>query len=485
MGTVPNSPGETGAIEGPVASIEQSSSSVPICQLLEDLTGETAPLPKQVANACPSFPVTGLGYSQLNEFLLLLGYDRVTESFFQFLKDGSLDYELGSCIGSVEELEAGIERARRLFLLVYGNVKFGFKRMASDGAELSYYYYAWTQPADLRMYELRHAPSYPVDPIPPAETYYLGYVVKDELDLRLKSNPNDATALKQQAELVRVREKGLCNHHAYLASDHLDVYVATSMRKRHEFLEIAEFTKQIFQTEKLEKLNLRWFDPTQAYCGERIDKGLSEALMLKRAACTLYLGQESDTLGKDSELASTLAQGKPVIAYLPCPTDSEVETWVSRLSEMYEKPEHEVLLDRLQVFSPELAWSDRRVRGWLDDPGSMDRTVALNVLTKKTRQHYDRRAKTLKETHPLGIQVKLDNGVANGVLVVRNIADCAELIYRIMSGTLEFRTEKKEIDGSQYVILRETISKSIFRVMTGDAMLTNAFWNFYLQPSKD
>ena len=39
--------------------------------------------------------------------------------------------------------------------------------------------------------------------------------------------------------------------------------------------------------------------------------------MLKRACCTVYSVQDTDTLGKDSELASTLAQGKPVIAYVP------------------------------------------------------------------------------------------------------------------------------------------------------------------------
>ena len=46
-------------------------------------------------------------------------------------------------------------------------------------------------------------------------------------------------------------------------------------------------------------------------------EGLAEALMLRRAACTIYFAQENDTLGKDSELASTLAQGKPVIAFVP------------------------------------------------------------------------------------------------------------------------------------------------------------------------
>ena len=79
------------------------------------------------------------------------------------------------------------------------------------------------------------------------------------------------------------------------------------MRRRHEYLEIAEFTNAVFQDDRVRDLHLRWFDPTQAYCIDRIDKGLAEALMLKRAKCTLYLAQELDTLGKDSELASTLA----------------------------------------------------------------------------------------------------------------------------------------------------------------------------------
>ena len=65
------------------------------------------------------------------------------------------------------------------------------------------------------------------------------------------------------------------------------------------------------------KLKLRYFDPTQSLCENRIDKGLVEGLMLKRASCTIYMAQEIDTMGKDSELAATLAQRKPVIAYVP------------------------------------------------------------------------------------------------------------------------------------------------------------------------
>lgn len=206
--------------------------------------------------------------------------------------------------------------------------------------------------------------------------------------------------------------------------------------------------------------------------------------MLKRAKCTLYLAQESDTFGKDSELASTLAQGKPVIAYVPSPTDQEVLDSVTRLSLLYSQNEASVILERLQALSPNLAWDDAQVRRWLDVPAEMDRDRALTLLVRTARDHYDKRAGTLKDSHPLGIQVNLDTGVANGVLVVRSIADCAELIFRIITRTLQFCIEKKTIENVEYHYLREKVSKSIFRVMTGDAMLTNSFWNFYLEPSE-
>src|SRR5689334_21124835 len=92
---------------------------------------------------------------------------------------------------------------------------------------------------------------------------------------------------------------GKRNQEAYLASDHMDVYVATSMREKHEFLQVSRISDKIFKDELLKSRNLRYFDPTQAYCEDRIDKGISEGLMLKRAICTIYMAQESDTLGKD------------------------------------------------------------------------------------------------------------------------------------------------------------------------------------------
>jgi hypothetical protein len=452
-----------------------------IAKLLEALTGQRAPLPEG-QDGISSFPKSGLGYSQLNELLLLFGYDRVTRPFFQFLADGTLDYKPGCAIRSIEEFQTGVERARQLSLLFFGNVKFGFKKFGRDADELRFYH-ASTQPVDEEMFKNRHDPIHPVDPIPLDETYYLGYLIQKEINDQLAKSPNDDAALAARKVQERVVEKGIHNQHAYLVSDHLDVYVATSMRRKHEYVEVAQFANQLFKHDLIRELKLRWFDPTQAYCADRIDKGLAEALMLKRAKCTLYLAQESDTLGKDSELASTLAQGKPVIAYVPSPTEKDVVESVTTLSVLYGKSESLVILERLQAFSPNLAWENPQVRQWLDVPDKVDTKEALELLVKTAQGHYARRAEMLRESHPLGIQVNLDTGVANGVLVVRTLEDCAKLIRRIVTTTLQFSIDKKSIGDVEYHLLRENVSKSIFRVMTGDAMLSNSFWNFYLEPS--
>jgi hypothetical protein len=156
---------------------------------------------------------------------------------------------------------------------------------------------------------------------------------------------------------------------------------------------------------------------------------------------------------------------------------------MTRLKGLY--PDHDerlLTLEQLQIFDPGLAWRDSVVRRWLDGDEGFDLQIARERLSKSIASHYDRRARTLQEDHPLGIQVNLTTGVANGVLVVRTAEDCAELIRRVLMGTLEFDLETRIIEKQDYLLLKERISGSIFRVVTGDAMLTNAFWNFYLEP---
>jgi hypothetical protein len=256
------------------------------------------------------------------------------------------------------------------------------------------------------------------------------------------------------------------------------------MRARHEYANVSRFTKELFSSAALSKLNLRWFDPTQAFCGSRIDKGLAEALMLKRAKCTIYLAQESDTLGKDSELASTLAQGKTVIAFVPTVDQNDVERLIADIVQTTKQSQVAVVLDQLRVFDPTAAWQDVDVMLWVSAPEKADLNLVKATLLAKMREHYDKRAKMLKEDHPLGIQVNLESGVANGVLVVRTIGDCAELVKRVITRSLEFEVKDLDQQGGKFCVLREKISGCIYRLMTRDPMLTNAFWNFYLTPSE-
>jgi hypothetical protein len=195
--------------------------------------------------------------------------------------------------------------------------------------------------------------------------------------------------------------------------------------------------------------------------------------------------QETDTLGKDSELASTLAQGKPVIAYVPVGDKKYVDEMITNLKEIYgaEKSEKTLLLEQLQIFNSNLIWdhSNAELRGWIDSPDTIDIEKLKVLLYQAVKDKYEERANNLNAKHPLGIQVNLRSGVANGVLVVRNIPDCAKLLEAILLNNMQFYFDQK--DGNPVtsdLLLRESITKSIFRVKTGDMVLTNSFWNFYL-----
>lgn len=455
-----------------------------ILTLLEKLAGQEAPFGGRVPDevGCAFAKGDGdLGYSQLNELLLLFGFDRVNQPFFRFLLDRTTEYEPGDAFSTFEQLEEGVNEFRKIAILLYGNVKFAFKNLSRD-VELLESALAELEPLSQEEFSSRHAPILPVSPISSEDAYLTGYLIERELQERRK-DPNDHEAEALEARRVEIVERAKKNHRAYLASDHLDVYVATSMRDRHEFLSVSHLTTEIFNHDLLRPLKLRWFDPTQACCENRIDKGLSEALMLRRAACTLYLAQESDTLGKDSELASTLAQGKPVVAYLPTVDERYVDDHMKTVAAARpgEDPSSpSLLLDQLRRFDPAAAWESPDVRAWCETPSSADVTALRGRLQSRMKSHYDSRASTLCESHPLGIQVNLETGVANGVLVVRSVDECVRLIERIVTRNLELMIQET----GSYTAIRERISDCIFRVMTADAMLTNTFWNFYLNPAE-
>lgn len=108
-------------------------------KLLEDLTGEKLPLPEKLEAVEHPFGPSdaALGYSQLNELLLLAGLDRVHETFFSFLLKGDLEYVEGSGFESFQQLRDGVDQFRRLALMLFGNVKFAFKTLSTDADQLA------------------------------------------------------------------------------------------------------------------------------------------------------------------------------------------------------------------------------------------------------------------------------------------------------------------------------------------------------------
>lgn len=113
---------------------------------------------------------------------------------------------------------------------------------------------------------------------------------------------------------ARARQSALKHTELYLsmASD-LDVYVATSMRTRQQFRDMARTCELIFNHVAVKHLRLRYFDPTLSAAPGHEDKGLIECLMVKCAKVLIYMAGEKDSYGKDAEAAMALSLGRPVI----------------------------------------------------------------------------------------------------------------------------------------------------------------------------
>ncbi len=335
---------------------------------------------------------------------------------------------------------------------------------------------------------------------------------------------HDAQGLLEGIE--KSTAKGRRNTLRYLTWDYLDVYVATSMRERWEFEDTFD-AAQLILSPLAANLGVRYFDPTQSFEQSPVDKGLLESLMLKRARCTLYLAQETDTLGKDSELAATLAQGKPVVVFIPNYLDDRLEILRDRIEarplRYFRKRLLEVLADGIlrkeaSRISAQLARLENpatapegledRVRPCafrlvqerptleLLDPVGEEvafselggKRALANLLAAIEAVFLDRRAAMYLRFHPLALQVHLENGVANGVLVARTEDEARLLLEALLTNEMRFRVKPAvdEIAGRRIgTALHEAVTNnsSKFRVVTDHALLTNSFWSFYLRSS--
>lgn len=113
---------------------------------------------------------------------------------------------------------------------------------------------------------------------------------------------------------TKARTSAISNTRLFLSLVHdLDVYMATSMRTKADFIKIAETCENIFSDNKVKSLKIRYFDPTISAAEGHEDKGLIECLMVKCCKVLVYSAGEKDSWGKDAEAAMALSLGKPVI----------------------------------------------------------------------------------------------------------------------------------------------------------------------------
>jgi hypothetical protein len=450
-----------------------------LVSLIEALTGQEIPVSDNIKRIKQVISdQTHFRHSQFNELLLSLGFDRVSEEFFNWVFKDFIEKRTGEV--SFSHLDRAVKAFQKNALYRFGNVKYAFKSLSSQSSATLSDTIEALRSRPPKEFKTRPKPIEKISPIEKTETYLLGYLYQDEVKKLYEQDKNDKKIKELRKKQKRLISVGKENHSRYLCYDWMDVYIATSMRQRHEYFVVAGFIEELFNESIIKELNLRYFDPTQAVCDNRIDKGLVEALMLKRSSCTIYHAQESDTLGKDSELAATLAQGKPVIAFVPDLKDEDdFLTYVDNIIDKCYKGDdpRKILLEQIQVYYPDGAWKDTQIQKWTADKKSFNPTMAKKILFNKAKEMYDKRAAVLTDHHPLGLQVHLETGVANGVLVVRSVKKCAKLLRAVILNQLKFDLIN-EPDGS--IRLRERISQSTFRVRTGDNLLMNSFWNFYL-----
>ena len=138
---------------------------------------------------------------------------------------------------------------------------------------------------------------------------FLEETIENEDDLRDK-------IARVSREFSKSRKIALRNTKMYLSMvGDLDVYVATSMRKREDFRSMADFCEEVFEGPELTQFELRFFDPTLSAAEHHEDKGLLECLMVKCAKVLVLQAGEKDSYGKDAEAAMALSLGKPVIIH--------------------------------------------------------------------------------------------------------------------------------------------------------------------------
>ena len=329
-----------------------------------------------------------------------------------------------------------------------------------------------------------------------------------------------------EEEIDKIQKIGEENTKAYLSTQDIDVYIATSMREPLDFITNWYFVEALKENEEIKRLNLTFFDPTQAYFPDRIQKGILECLMIERASITIYNAQELETFGKDAEAGITLAHGKPVIIYVPRLfelrdlSQKEIESLGKEKIKIYEefkeiyynldelalkerkdflkaliekdyldankdadlfkeakdkrhaiarliKNKFEPLLNQLEI--NEIS-SELMRKGYIDGKKMpLKKEKLINHCIEKI-QNLEVRGLLFRELHPLTFQMSPIDGVVRGSFITRSINETARLLRCFFKGELKYDIIK--IKNNQ--VLVESDTRSPIRAFPENAMIKNA-----------
>lgn len=348
----------------------------------------------------------------------------------------------------------------------------------------------------------------------------------DALEREALALTPDPTDLQRMASTQDSAYKNLCH---YLSADYLDVYVATSMRSDADYVSVHSFVNSLFAHSDVRPLKLRYFNPTQSWIGDRVAKGLVEALMLRRSLLTIYMAQKEDTFGKDSEASVALGQGKPVIVYVPKlvitsegfdsselwgrPRQELVREWQSIEPESGEDDANSVDIESMasRITVDKLAsvsdatfaevvrthWADFDLYGDTERVPEQKRADYRSALDEVTRgkglisnkdirdfitsvlvantARFERRARTFRLAHPLALQVVARTRILNGMLVVRDVDACAKLVRGVLSNELDYEFV---VNDENYELVEKS-TRSTVRVIPRHELLRAAFERFY------
>lgn len=215
------------------------------------------------------------------------------------------------------------------------------------------------------------------------------------------------------------RNKALTNTKLYLSIiNDLDVYVATSMRSKDDFITMAKNCFDIFHESEVKKLHLRYFDPTISAAEGHDDKGLIECLMVKCAKALIYTSGDKDSYGKDAEAAMALSSGKPVIFLCPDKKRYNISKNIHPLSKLID----------------------------------FNSGVANGAMVTQNIQEVNTLLKRIFNN---------------------------DMYYMLTKKSVTvFNADGDEVTKS-YFKLKDTLTASTVRVQTSDLFLTKGFWNYY------